>query len=534
MLGDSGAVTCRNQPISPALRPYRLRSEVGQDGRRLCGCGTGLLAMPSARLVATAMLHVLFPLMMISGASAQEVSVGVGKGVSSLADAIPADVKAVYLSAGRKAEKAGSGPSVSALATLMIAEAQQIGLLSTLDQQQRIWLDAFVLIASARQHPYAMMLFDAHARQRNDGGHKLSGLIGALVVRTQGRHAAIEAEIQRILNTYTNDVDSQLVTTQGDGGIHFTIADRRWPEWLTFSWGALGDDYVLAIGPGAFERIRRAHGVPSLTLSNDAWFKSAMTRLSDMPRAHALYIRFDRLVSNSTSPLGAKVRAALTGLGLGGVGRALWAFGEVDRSVEIACVLQHGDREEVVTIAGDRVWPDDLKRPIPADARAYAIVRGEPVAVIRRIADGYLSSRSVGAAKKSRAFWRSIEERSGVSFDRDLATLLRGPIVIHDFPKPILPLPLARTIVCRINGDPKTLRERLDKWMSALDAALATEEGVRLHRSDDGVWYTKWGVAGPAVVVADGWLIVGYSSEAVRRNRGEEEGTKGRRDVGTE
>ncbi len=529
--GDRAVVACRNHPNSPALRRLGRGTEVGQDGRRMIRARTGLFSSGVARLTAIVMVQVPF-LTIVSGSVAQDAEAVVATESPPMADGIPAEVKAVYFSNGSKTAAAGASPSATALAALVIAEAQQLGLLSTLDQTQRIWLDAFALVALAREHPYAMMLFDAHARPRADGGHNLSGLIGAMVVRTMGEHAAIEAKIQRVLNTYTNDVDSQLVTTQRDGRMHFTVSDRRWPEWLEFSWGSLGDDYVLAIGPGAFKHVRRAHADKSLTLSNDAWFESAMARMSDMPRAHGLYIRFDRLVNNATSPLGKKIRAAQTGLGLGGVGRALWAIGKADRSVEIAGVFQHGDRDDVVRIAGDRVWLEGLRRPIPTDATVYAIVPGEPVALVRSIIDGYLSSRSAGAVDKSRAFWGSIVARSGVSFDRDLASLLRGPIVIHDFPKPVLPLPLARTIVVRIDGDPKVFRERLDKWMSAYDAALASEGGVRLHRSDDGVWYTRWGLAGPAVVAADGWLIVGYSAQAVRLNRDWLGEKKGRRDGG--
>jgi hypothetical protein len=54
-----------------------------------------------------------------------------------------------------------------------------------------------------------------------------------------------------------------------------------------------------------------------------------------------------------------------------------------------------------------------------------------------------------------------------------------------------------------------------------LDAArveLAKEASIQLRRDTDGVWYLYFGIAGPALAVADDRLIISFSPDAVRKN----------------
>jgi len=39
-----------------------------------------------------------------------------------------------------------------------------------------------------------------------------------------------------------------------------------------------------------------------------------------------------------------------------------------------------------------------------------------------------------------------------------------------------------------------------------------------LKRDADGVWYVQFGLLGPALAVADEWVVISYSPQAVRQN----------------
>ena len=155
---------------------------------------------------------------------------------------------------------------------------------------------------------------------------------------------------------------------------------------------------------------------------------------------------------------------------------------------------------------------------IPDDASGFAVLDLDPSALVARVRDAYLAAKSPPAQESVRAFWHDLEVQSGLSIEADILSLLRGPVVIHDSPRHALRLPLAWTVLLRVREDPAALRVGIDRLLSVGQNALGDGGAFRLIRDEDDVWYLDFGLAGPAVLVTDRWLILSFSPSAVRQN----------------
>ncbi len=91
-------------------------------------------------------------------------------------------------------------------------------------------------------------------------------------------------------------------------------------------------------------------------------------------------------------------------------------------------------------------------------------------------------------------------------------------MIIHDYPRHALSLPLAWTIVVPVTGDARALRRQLDRLLEAGSRRLAGNSVLQLRHDADGVWYIQYGLTGPGLVVTGKWLVASFSPYAVRQN----------------
>lgn len=437
----------------------------------------------------------------------------------SLFRAVPKDAIFSYFAAGPNSDAPSPLSSTRfslGLATFVIERAQEFGLLSKLNERARMWVDILASMSELLDYPHAGVLLDISAAPRPDGGHQLTGLHAALIIRAYGGGARIEQRIQHLLNSYTNDENSTLSSRSSDGPTVFTLRDRRLPEWVELNWGSHGEDYIVAIGAGSFDRIARTIADRSLSLTDDAWCTHAWKVAGGPGASLAALLRFDIARSTADDSLRSKFEHVQENLRLGGVDRGLWTVGRHARAIEAGAYLRRGDVDEWRPITR-REDADLAPGVIPDEATWYAIFEVEPRTLVDTVSKAYLASKSPDAQNKSRAFWRKAEERVGLSIDGDILALLRPPIISHNYPQHALGLPLAWTRLIAVEN-PETLRRNLDRVLEALREELAKEGPTQLRHDADGVWYLSFGIAGPALTIADHWLIVSFSPDAVRKN----------------
>jgi len=438
-----------------------------------------------------------------------------------LAQRVPGDAVAAYfVSASKPLSPGGDTFAALRLASFLADQARRVGLLNQLEDTQRTWLDVFTSVSNVLEYPHVVALFDLSTALGSDGRHKLVGLQAALIMQTNGSHAKVEERIQHLLSTYTNTEESTL-TPRAIGSTNvFSLRDRRLPDWAVFSWGGLGAYYVLTVGEGAFERvIGESEERSDRSLGADEWFAHAFSRAGGAEAVFALYIAPDHLRNDREASLEHKIRSAGRALGLTGHERALWTAGQRGRVVEAVSVVQREGGDRLHRIAGDPKDEPLVASVVPEQATSYAVIKAEPAAVFHTAAAAYLAARSEVSRRRLEAFWTNVAETTGVSIERDVLAELTGPVVIHNEPRHALRLPLAWTYLFRIKGDADTIRARVDRLLSAAVEAPEDEGSFRLRHDADGVWYTQFGLTGPALLVTDRWVIVSFSPEAVRRNR---------------
>ena len=483
-----------------------------------------------------------------------------------LSEVVPRDAVAAYFAEPPSSPETTQAPwSALKLATFVADRANQAGLLSSLEETSRQWIDVAAALSVVFDHPHALALLDVKARPRSNDGHELATLQAALIIRTHGDNKRITERIQHLLGVYTNTEHGRLAQQSGAGATWFFLRDARLADWAVIAWGSYGDYYVVAIGEGAFERIVATIRDPKNSLGHDAWFARAARQAAEknvetskrrnvetfnsseesvvkseereenvetskpsnlqpcnLPTepSYALYVRFDRLRRSSDAGFDAKVQWVQYSLGLAGVDRGLWmaAQSPATGSVEVVGVHHQKDRDTVHRLAGEFAGarlPDDA---VPELAAGFAVIDCIPAAVWHGVSKAYLGARSPDVKERCELGFDRIEAESGVSIERDILTMLGGPVVIHNYPRHVLRLPLAWTLLVPIRGEPRVLRDRVDKVLRVVQAQRTGKKGVQLIRTTDDIWHVQYGLAGPALTITDRWLVLSFSPHAVRQN----------------
>ncbi len=436
-----------------------------------------------------------------------------------LLEAVPGDsVAVIFIDSAEPGPQPSNIRSTLDFTTFLTDRAYRVGIVSMLDESVRIWIDTLASASVASKHPLALVLLDITAKPRPDGGHRLAGMAAALVAYTRGENDAIEQRIRHLLKTYTNSEESRLSVSALTGVKRFVLRDRRLPEWARITWGQFGDYYVVALGDGAYEKIGQTIANASPSLTSQAWFKRASAAIQGPDAFFACYFRFDALQQMADSIMVGKIRSVQTALRLSDVQFGLWTVRRRERAIEVNAFVRRGDRDEMSLIAGGSLEAGLDKQVIPDKASCYTVFQWDPSTVLEGLSAAYLASRSPSARQSMQVFWENLQVRSRVSIPRDILANLGRPLVIHNYPRHVLGLPLAWTILIPIEGDAPALRSALDRLLGFASNDLVEPGIIQLRRDSDGIWYLFVGLSGPALTVTDRWIVVSFSPRAVRRN----------------
>ena len=463
-----------------------------------------------------------------------------------LSKLVPIDSVAAYFGPGEKEAgdppQSGIGSTLDVL-TFLADRAAQMGLFSSVDSCSRMWIDALTTLSTIDHYSHAVVVHGVQSRSRSDGGHELAGLRIALILRTDGADGEVERRIQHLLTTYTNTEDTVLTNTTVSGRLRFVLRDRRLPRWAKITWGAFGDYFVAALGDGAFESVatllnQKDDSPNPRSLADDAWFVRAYDRLAkksgnqesaaERPseeRSIALFFNMRRLSQSVDASLAGKIEEMQSALDLDHAESAVWYAGRIGRAIEVRGMAHRKGQDKVGVLAS----PDLLKHlgpgVVPDEARGFGVVNLDPRTAFPAACNAYLAARSHDARESSRAFWRNVERRSKVSIERDIVSHLRGPVVIHNYPRQALGLPFAWTVVVPVGGDAATIRLNMARLLNHARELIDPEDILRIVHEEiagvdpaGGVWHLQYGFIGPAIAVTDKWLVLSFSSQALRTN----------------
>ncbi|MGB9625976.1 MAG: hypothetical protein ACPMAQ_14070, partial [Phycisphaerae bacterium] len=372
----------------------------------------------------------------------------------------------------------------------------------------------------------AFALMDITARPLPAGGHRLAGMQAAIVFDTGGDNRLLVQRIRQLLATYTNAELSRLETLASDGGTRYRLVDSRLPDWCVIEWGAVGRQFVVSIGRGAFERILAVRSGASVPLANDPWYRGAC----DLARIHRAYIECflgaARLRSRLDEAVAGRPREVMQAIGADKLDRSLFIVSADGRAVRAHAILSVEGFDHDVVLSEVPSADDPAAVVVPPEARRFGYLR-QPLAVwVRGARDAWLASQGPATSEVLRNGWGRIESEYGFHAERDLLAHLGSRLIIHDYPPHPLHIPLLWTFLIETDDAEADIRRAIDGMMTAAQAALeakaARESGTglapQLRRTADGIWYVQLGLAGPALAVTRGWIVVSFSPEAVREN----------------
>ncbi len=447
-----------------------------------------------------------------------------------LTQTLPADaVVAWIVTPDLRATADNPGGSSLGLAAMLADQAQSLGLLRQVDVTTRAWIDSLSAASVLLHYPHAVALFDIQAKRTESGGHKLAGLSAALIVDVSEGRERIEERIQHLLSVYTNTAETALSQMESNGSVIYSLRDRRLPDWCILQWGQVGTHYIVSVGESTFDHVAATLRGHASSLARDDWFATAHESTNADQSLLTLYARFDAIDFSADSQLARKVGTVRRAASFTDVDRGLWTVAFQGRSLHAQEYLRRNGRNDSRRLTMPSVPGIELDKLIPKGATGYAIFDTTPAASLRASCEVYLATRSDESQAKTRAYWRDLEQTSGVDIQEDIVAHLAPGAVLHNYPPHILKLPLAWTFVARVDDtnckDPEQLTARIAGVQTKIDALcdawkdqLEKTGSVRLRNESDGLWFLDIGLPGPAVGMRGPWIVLSYSPYAVREN----------------
>ena len=404
--------------------------------------------------------------------------------------------------------------------------ARGMGLFGELDSNTRLIFDLLHCVPVLHRYSRALLLHDIELRGLETGGNRLDRLAMSLVLQTGSDSAAVRGLVQQFLNTYTNDESGRLEKVTIGGHSFHRLTDSSVPSWVVWEWGQVDDLFILSIGAGSSERILRALAGDGPTLLSDTWFQTGHRQTQGTAARFELYVNVASLQERIGESAQARFRAVVDSLDLRSSGKSIWTIGTEGRVYTCYAYHRKDGADMLARISDPRTYRAEHKRLIPAEAKTYTILNTNCAALVRRIRSTYLATQRLEKRFELIRGWDTLARTQKVNFEAEVLKQLGSHVIIHDHPQHPLGLPLMRTILIEISGDSDRVRRALDRTFeycaSLLEVAAAKRKmpaiSVVLRHAPDGIWYLQYGIYGPAITVADGWLVISYSPEAVRVN----------------
>jgi len=416
---------------------------------------------------------------------------------------------------------AGSGPSFG-LEQLVSLASQ----LKMLPEQARVVADVVTSLSLLGRYPYVFALLDISSKPLPGGAYRLEQLQAAMMFEPGGDDSMIASRIRQLLTTYTNDQLTRLDKSPLEGAVRYRLVDSRLPEWTVMEWALLGNEFIVSIGDGAFDRMLSVRRDPRRSMANDAWFQSAHRQahgdiafLEWSVAVHRLRDRLGEVIKGRPEEVIQAIGAETTEQILGTIGRE-------GRAISSWIVIRNQQEDVSAKITGPIDPTDPAAAAIPPAARGYACFALPMAEWITRGREAYLASQGTESREVLYEGWAKFEEKHHFSFDKDFLAHMGRGFIIHDYPPHPLRIPLLWTFLIETDGEETAIRRAVDGMMQAWQDGLPKQSespnkpaaSTMLRRTQDGIWYFQLGLAGPAIGVKGRWIVISFSPAAVREN----------------
>ncbi len=393
--------------------------------------------------------------------------------------------------------------------------------------------DAVATIPLLGRRPHALALLDLTIRELSPGSYRLNSLQAAAVVDVGPLAGDFDRRIRDLLATYTSAEHNVIETVAQDGLYYHRLTDSIQPEWAVVEWGTFqGRLLVVGVGRGALQAVAETIGRRRACLADEDWFAQAHQACHGARSGLECHVHVEALSRRLGEIAPEETRRVIGSLGLGETRRLLWAVGFEGRVLRSeACLEDLRGQTLYAVLSGPGMIDPAVEAMIPEEADAYAAFRLPLPEVARGLRKAYLDSQGSQRQEKLRRMWSRLEEQFEFSAEHQFIGRLGTHLIFHTYPPHPLRLPLMCSVWIQTDGQTEAIARTLDgmmaAWQDALSPATRTAPaGTRpsrglspqIRRTPDGIWYLQLGVLGPAMGVADGWIVISFSPLAVRDN----------------
>jgi len=393
-----------------------------------------------------------------------------------------------------------------------------------LGPKEQLTIRIFETLGVVARYPFAVALIDTRATgAREDGsGSKVDRLRIAAVIKTDGDSAPFLRIIQKTVRSTTDAGVASLSRKQAGKWTYQELRDSRLPPWCVIAWGQLDEHFVITVGQGVWEQIAEVATGRQRSMNADPWVAAVRKQYQAEPLIEVV-VSIQR-IRKRLDPF---VKGRATGFfrvwDSAEVERVHWALGFEGRA--LYCITNsHSARGDVRRVYADpRLADEHLLSLVPQESR-YAVYNVRVARFLPRLISSFYATRSNRERQQATALWNKVQRDLGIDAQRDVLDNMGRRILLHNYPRHPLHLPLAFTTLIEIQHNPEQVRASLEKlctaWQEAIDRSAADEDRpapARLERDDDGIWFVQFGpVAGLAWTFTDRYIVASWSPKALR------------------
>lgn len=451
-----------------------------------------------------------------------------------LARYVPADVLMAYW--GRyQADESGDDHVVMRMLK-WVELARQLNLIP---REYRTISDVAGTLPVVGQYRHVIALMNVSSMRVGPEGYRLAHMEAAVVLDADGDFAPVIERIRRLLAGYTDKEFGKIEIIDRPSGRSYRLTDTRLPVWATWEWGPIGSCYVIGLGQGAFDRVLEAHADPGKSIEQDPWFANARKKCKGGDAMIEWLVNYRGIRKRLEPVVEGRPEKVLEALGAGDLHRGLAVLRMEGRYLQCYIMNCFESGDQFVPLSDPQKAAKTLLSAVP-NAASCAIIDRDLGDWVRRIRNAYLQSQTQKERDEWHAWFAEIERRNNINTRAQLLDRLGKHLIIHSSPAHPLNLPMAFTLMLEID-DPAPVRDAIDAIMSAWQewqrrsttrtASTRPEPTTRtkrprtrgkfkprVGREPDGMWYLQAGIVRPAITVADKYIVISWSPEAVRKN----------------
>lgn len=461
----------------------------------------------------------------------------------SIFKTIPADAVVAYAGFGNATVDAGTGQMITSL----LATASMTGLLNA---NQQILADIVSGIVAVGKFPHAVFLLDVRAKKLAPGSFTLDGLsLGVTVEAPEKDQPELLALLKRTLDHYFTAENAKIAWI-GEGPARRQKLDAKsFPHWCCWEWGSVGNTFIFAVGPGAYDRILdtlrpKTAKTEAESLHTNVLIELSKTHDADLDRRFVMvYLNVSALTDGLRPVMEDTYDQVLASFSATRLDQFLYSAGFTKRAYISKVYTTHTDDDKAMVglLTGDFAPGDPRARAVPPPATTYGIGYTDISKAIGYIVDTYLASRNATYHAKLTRNYARLAREAGLG---DVHEILfshfgnQAMVIVHDWPRHPLGLPYAKTLLIQHDHTPgfkDTWNKVLGTWQMMIRSMARPENDPRksdnktsawetlfdlqLDRTADDVWFLH---VGPLVLLAagmdDNFLVLSYSIPAVQAN----------------